>query len=29
MFQGSVAAGFHDALPGTGLMCCPTAFAYC
>jgi hypothetical protein len=22
MFQRSVAAGFHDALPGTGLMCC-------
>ena len=29
MFQGSVTAGFHDALPGTGLMCCVTAFAYC
>ena len=29
MFQRSVAAGFHDALPGTGLMCCVTAFAYC
>ena len=29
MFQRSVTAGFHDALPGTGLMCCVTAFAYC
>lgn len=29
MFQRSVAAEFHDALPGTGLMCCVTAFAYC
>ncbi len=29
MFQRSVTAGFHDALPGTGLMCCATAFAYC
>jgi hypothetical protein len=29
VFQGSVTTGFHDALPGTGLMCCATAFAYC
>ena len=29
MFQRSVAADFHEALPGTGLMCCATAFAYC
>ena len=29
MFQRSVAAEFHDALPGAGLMCCATAFAYC
>ena len=29
MFQRSVTAGFHDALTGTGLMCCATAFAYC
>ena len=29
MFQGGVTAGFHDAVPGTGLMCCATAFAYC
>ena len=29
MFQRSVAADFHEALPGTGLMCCLTAFAYC
>ena len=28
VFQRSVAAGFHDTLPGTGLMCCATAFAY-
>jgi hypothetical protein len=29
MFQRSITAGFHDVLPGTGLMCCATAFAYC
>ncbi len=29
MFQWSITAGFHDVLPGTGLMCCATAFAYC
>jgi hypothetical protein len=29
MFQWSVTAEFHDALPGTGLMCCAMAFAYC
>jgi hypothetical protein len=29
MFQRSVAAEFHDAIAGTGLMCCATAFAYC
>jgi hypothetical protein len=29
MFQRSVAAGFHDAVPGKGLMCWVTAFAYC
>ena len=29
MFQRSVAAEFHDVRPGTGLMCCATALAYC
>jgi len=29
MVQRSITAGFHDALHGTGLMCCATAFAYC
>src|SRR4051794_12719046 len=29
MLQRSVAADFHDALPGRGLMCCATALAYC
>jgi len=29
MFQPSVAAELHDGLPGAGLMCCATAFAYC
>ena len=29
MLERSVAAGFHNALPGAGLMCCATAFAYC
>jgi hypothetical protein len=29
MFERSVTARSHDALPGTGLMCCVTAFAYC
>ena len=29
MFQRSVAAEFHDGVPGAGLMCCATAFAYC
>src|SRR5262249_42139270 len=29
MFQRSVAAEFHDVLPGMGRMCCATALAYC
>jgi hypothetical protein len=29
MVQRSVATELHDVLPGAGLMCCATAFAYC